>query len=226
MPCNPHDLPKSDLGIPPRVFRVLTKPQLFVIGCALGAASYLAALMLVPNRAGGPSQHDLALAKNLGFLFPSFVGVWVGWMRRSLFWAIGGLAAGLGVGACFAGLCGDEFLLIPITMVFPCVLGGMFSLVFGAGDDWVQGSAARLGKGLIAGFVLGFVYISLLNLLLLVNSPIDTIHDYVRMLWRNGPPAMGVAGGLYLILFLWSVSTKRDKSLIVQPNDRGAISDG
>jgi hypothetical protein len=188
--------------------------------------SYLAALMLVPKGVGRPGEYDLALAKNLGFLFPSSIGLWIGWMRRSLFWAIGGLAAGLGVGACYAVLCGDEFLLIPITMVFPCVLGGMFSLVFGAGDDWVRGSAARLGKGLIAGFVLGFVYISLLNLLLLVNSPIDTIHDYVRMLWRNGPPAMGVAGGLYLILFLWSVSTKRDKSLIVQPNDRGAISDG
>jgi hypothetical protein len=36
--------------------------------------------------------------------------------------------------------------------------------------------------------------------------PIRSTEDYVRMMWRDGPVAMSIAGGLYLMLFQWSAN--------------------
>jgi hypothetical protein len=77
-------------------------------------------------------------------------------------------------------------------------------------DPWLWGLGARLGKGLVAGFVLGVVYMVVLNFVgasFPVGIPVDEdfTKRYVSMMWQTGPVALGLASGLFLILFRWAV---------------------
>jgi hypothetical protein len=74
--------------------------------------------------------------------------------------------------------------------------------------SWTEGILARLGKGLIAGFVLGFVYMVVLNVLGISWEPLCSTEEYHRMMWHTGPVAMSVASGLYLILFVWAANLR------------------
>ncbi len=71
--------------------------------------------------------------------------------------------------------------------------------------------AARLGKGLLAGFVLGWVYMFLLNFILdAVASPEVTYgRNYIYQMWKGGLPAMGIGSGLFLVLMRWAVGLVR-----------------
>jgi hypothetical protein len=216
---NPYESPKSPLrdenaGPTPRI-RTVHVARLFVVGAVLGLVSFLVSIAMVPRSVPNPSVHDLTLAKILGFVFPPLIGLWSGWVRRSWLWAAAGVAVGLGIGLCYALLCGNEFLFVPITMAFPCFLGGVASLFLGmTRGSWFTNALARFGKGLVAGLVLGFVYTALLNLLGLFMLPFDSgrsTSDYIAMMWRAGPISMSVASGLYLMLFQWSSNFRQSK---------------
>ena len=38
--------------------------------------------------------------------------------------------------------------------------------------------------------------------------PVDSPERYHRMMWHNGPVAMSIASGLYLMLFVWASKFK------------------
>lgn len=204
---NPYQSPVAEGPTPTCRPRSLGKVRVFLTGATFGCVSFLAAIALIPGNVPSPSQHDLLLANNLGFVFPPLVGVWAGWVRRSWLWAGAGTAIGLAIGGGYYLLCGDDFLAVMVA--FPCLLGGVASVAFGTGVRyWWHGILARLGKGLVAGFVLGFVYMLVLNVLGLGWFPVDSTERYHQMMWTNGPIAMSVAGGLYLVLFVWASNLK------------------
>jgi hypothetical protein len=181
----------------------LRKRWVFLAGAVLGCVSFLIAMAFVPSDVDSPSQHDLLLANYLGFVFPPIVGLWSGWVRRSWRWAAFGLVIGMAIGAAYRLLCGHDFLFIMVA--FPCLLGGAASAALGSGvRSWFDGILARMAKGLVAGFVLGFVYMVVLNGLGIGWFPIDSMQRYHKMMCQNGPVAMSLAGGCYLVLFVWA----------------------
>jgi hypothetical protein len=94
------------------------------------------------------------LANNLGFLFPPFVGLWAGWVRRSWPWAMAGSIIGFVIGGRYYLLCGHNSLAV--MMAFPCLLGSAACVALGIGErSWRDRNIARYGKGLAAGLVLG-----------------------------------------------------------------------
>jgi len=126
-------------------------------------------------------------------------------------WAAIGLVAGPGIGATYYLLCGYDFLVV--TVAFPCLIGGVASVIFGNGNpSWLQSAPFRLGKGLVVGLALAFSYMFLLNILLnvawLLLPPLyfPSTEEYVYMMWRVGPIAMFFASGLYFVLFRWSAN--------------------
>ncbi len=72
----------------------------------------------------------------------------------------------------------------------------------------MAGLAARLIKGLMAGFVLGFVYMMVLSIGGLFFLGIGVRHavdEYVGMMWAIGPVALAIATALFLPLLRWAV---------------------
>ena len=209
---NPYQSPKAaDPGgapSPPWLSRqLLLRPiLLFGFGAVIGCVSFIAAISLVPGNVPNPTDHDRSLAINLGFIFPPLVGLWSGWLRRSIGWSLGGIVIGLSIGGTYRLLCGFDFLAIMVA--YPCLLGGAASAALGSGKtSWHSGLLARFGKGLVAGFVLGSVYMVVLNAAAFGAMP-QTTAEYHGMMTEYGPISMGIAGGLYLILFVWASSLK------------------
>jgi len=134
----------------------LPSGQIFLWGFGIGVSSYLVSEFLVPNNVPNPTEHDLALANRLGFIFPPAVGLWLGWQQRSWVRAVSGFLAGVLVGLVYLGLSEKNFLAVMVG--FPCLCGGVFAGIVGSyRDPWISGLAARVGKGLVAGLVLGGV---------------------------------------------------------------------
>jgi len=204
---NPYKSPLVDnpasLSVSSPSPRRLGRWPVFVTGAMMGCLSFVVAIALIPANVPSPSVHDLLLANHLGFIFPPLVGLWSGWVRRSWRRAPGGMAIGLAIGGCYFLLCGLDFLAVMVA--FPCLLDGVASVALGSGaHSWHDNILGRLGKGLLAGFVLGFVYMVVLSVLGLGWFPVDSTARYHRMMWNNGPIAMSVASGLYLVLFVWA----------------------
>jgi hypothetical protein len=147
----------------------------------------------------------LRLANHLGFIYPPLVGLWASWVRRSLPWALFGVLSGLVIGAAYYALCDYNFLAVMVA--FPCLLGGCTSALLGTKhDSWTDDIPQRFLKGLMAGFVLGFVNAVLLNVIgafMLVGFN-SSVAEYSSMMWRAGTIAMIVGSALYLMLFHWS----------------------
>ena len=200
---NPYQSPAAEISAAIAHPRPFPKMWSFFVGAVLGCLSFIAAIALVPGDVPNPSVHDLLLANHLGFIFPPLVGLWCGWIRRSWPWAVGDAAIGFAIGGCYYLLCGYNFFVVMVA--FPCLLGGVASVAFGRGaGSWFDGFFARLGKGLVAGFVLGFVYMVVLNVLGIAWFPMESTQEYHRMMWHTGPVAMSVASGLYLVVFVWA----------------------
>jgi hypothetical protein len=160
-----------------------------IAGAILGCVSFIVAIAAIPSDVASPSEHDLLLANYLGFLFPPLVGLWSGGVRRSWLWSGAGVTIGLAVGAAYHLLCGHNFLAIMVA--FPCLLGGAASVALGSGTrSWSAGILARIGKGLVAGLVLGSVYMVVLNVLGIIWFPVESTERYHQMMWNNGPVAM------------------------------------
>jgi hypothetical protein len=91
-------------------------------------------------------------------------------------------------------------------------------------DSWLKNLGARLGKGLTAGFALGLAYMVILNIIAAILLPDFWIGEdvtgqpgrYVSMMWTAGPIALGLAGGLFLILIRWAVGLTRVRIVLLE----------
>jgi hypothetical protein len=186
----------------------------------MGALCFLAAESLVPHEVSSPGEHDLLLANRLGFVYPPVVGLWLGWLQRSWLRALSGALLGILIGFVYLWLCGRNFLAVMVA--FPCLLGGAFAMLAGSNRDaWLAGLGARLGKGLVAGLVLGFTYMLLLNVVGTAFLPDfadqeDFTSRYVSMMWKAGTIALALASGPFLILLRWSVGLTRVRLVVFE----------
>jgi hypothetical protein len=212
----------SRICMSPAPINRTTNPVLvFLSGSATGVVCYLLAESLVPRQVANPGDHDLFLANWLGFIYTPVVGLWLGWLQRSWRRAFFGMAVGIGIGIIYMWLCMSRNFLA-IMVGFPCLLGCVLAAVVGSNrSHWLAGLSARLGKGSLAGLVLGFVYMVVLNVGAVVvigpgERPDDFTKNYVRMMWRTGPIALGVSSGLFFVLIRWAVGLTRVRLLVFE----------
>ncbi len=203
----------------------------FLMGLGAGAVSYLIAETLTPKQVASSGDHDILLANRLGFIYTPVVGLWLGWLQRSWRRALVGAVVGIIVGFFYLWLCASlNFLAIMVG--FPCLLGGGLAAVVGSNrSHWLTGLGARLGKGLLAGLVLGFVYMVTLNV---AGGMVMTAHDqsddstqnYVTMMWRAGPVALGISSALFFILIRWAVGLTRVRILVFEDVEHQNVEPG
>jgi hypothetical protein len=132
---------------------------------------------------------------------------------RCLAQALIGAAVGTAIRFGYMALCASRNFLA-IMVGFPCLLGAVLAAVVGSNrSPWLPGFGTRMGKGLLAGLVLGFVYMVVLNI---AGGMVMTAHDdladqtqgYVTMMWRAGPIALGLSGGLFFVLIRWALASR------------------
>jgi hypothetical protein len=185
-----------------------------IIGLTVGVPCYLLAEGLVPPNVASATDHDILLADRLGFIYPAIVAIWLGWLQRSWQRAFFGVCVGIGIGIIYMWLCASrDFMAIMVG--FPCLLGCVFAAVVGSNrSPWAKGLGVRIGKGLLAGLVLGFVYMVVLNV---VGAMIDVPSEppeaftkgYISMMWFAGPVALGAASALFFVLIRWAVGLNK-----------------
>jgi hypothetical protein len=193
----------------------------FLTGLGVGVLAYLFSESLIPRQVASPGDHDIFLANRLGFIYTPLVGLWLGWLQRSWRRAVFGAVIGIAIGFAYMALCANrDFLAIMVG--FPCLLGAVLSAVVGSNrSHWLTGLGGRLGKGLLAGLILGFVYMVILNVgCAMTLGPISTQEDetraYVRMMWRSGPIALGISSALFFVLIRWAVGLTRVKLVVFE----------
>jgi hypothetical protein len=178
-------------------------------GLVLGAAAFAVAEVSLP-RPLDPTNHDVMLAQRLAFIFTPAVGAWLGWLQRSRNRILAGAVVGLGIAAAYYVLSmTKDFFAIMVG--FPALLGAVLAGAIGSNRS--HGFIAflgRLGKGLIAGLVLGFAYMFLLNVILASVVPQRRLFEaYADEMWKGGLPAMAIASALFLVLIRWAVGLVR-----------------
>jgi hypothetical protein len=117
---------------------------------------------------------------------------------------------------------------VAIMVGFPALLGGVLaSLLASNRSKWFGDLLPRLGKGLLAGFALGSVYMVTLNLMFASVFEQDFLHDptpaYIRAMWRAGPVALGLASGLFFPLIRWAVGLTRVKVVFEEAEPEKSI---
>lgn len=187
--------------------------MVFLSGLAVGVVIYLIAEWFTPKNVASPGDHDVLLADRLGFIYTPLVGLWLGWLQRSWRRAIAGAVVGIGIGFVYMWLCASRNFLA-IMVGFPCLLGSAMAAFAGSNrSHWLKGLGLRLGKGLLAGLVLGFTYMVILNTAGAMFSPsgdgADYTKSYIKMMWRDGPIALGISSALFLVLIKWAVGLSR-----------------
>lgn len=191
----------------------------FLSGLTAGVIIYLAAEYLTPKNVAGPGDHDILLANRLGFIYTPLVGLWLGWLQRSWRRAMAGALVGISIGFVYMWLCASRNFLA-IMVGFPCLLGGAMAALAGSNrSHWLKGLGLRLGKGLLAGLVLGLVYMILLNTAGAIFMPpgdgTDYTKSYIKMMWRDGPVALGISSALFFVLIKWAVGLSRVRLLVI-----------
>ena len=201
--------------------RKMNPGLVFLTGLGVGVLCYLLAESLIPRQVASAGDHDIFLANRLGFIYTPVVGLWLGWLQRSWRRAFLGAVIGIVIGFVYMSLCASRNFLA-IMVGFPCLLGCVLAAVVGSNrSHWLTGIGSRLGKGLLAGLVLGFVYMVILNIGgAMVTTPNDSPDDftknYVKMMWRSGPIALGISSALFFVLIRWAVGLTRVKILVFE----------
>jgi hypothetical protein len=201
--------------------RKINLASAFLSGLGVGVVCYLLAESLVPRQVASPGDHDLLLANRLGFIYTPVVGLWLGWLQRSWRRAVFGTAVGIVIGFIYIWLCTSRNFLA-IMVGFPGLLGCVLAGVVGSNrSHGLAGGGSRCGKGLLAGLVLGFVYMVVLNvggamLLTWDESADDFTKNYVGMMWRSGPIALGLSSALFFVLIRWAVGLTRVKIVVFE----------
>jgi hypothetical protein len=208
--------------------RRISAGLVFLVGVMIGVVCYFLAESFTPKNVASPAEHDVLLAQRLGFVYTPVVGLWLGWLQRS--WRRAMVAAGIGIaiGFIYMALCVSRNFLA-IMVGFPCLLGGLLAAAAGSNRSaWLGQLAARFGKGLFAGFVLGLVYMLTLNLVGEMLAPPslfgrDLTQAYITMMWRTGPIALGLASGLFFPLLRWSVGLIRLRPIFEETPPPNAV---
>ena len=201
--------------------RKINSGLVFLCGLGVGVVCYLLAELLIPRRVASAGDHDILLADRLGFIYTPVVGLWLGWLQRSWWRALFGALVGVGIGLIYMWLCANRNFLA-IMVGFPCLLGCVLAVMVGSNrSQWLAGFGPRLGKGLLAGLVLGFVYMIVLNIgCAMLTTPNDRPDDftksYVSMMWHAGPIALGISSALFFVLIRWAVGLTRVKILVFE----------
>jgi hypothetical protein len=188
--------------------------MVFLSGLLVGVLFYFVAEAVTPKHAANPGEHDVLLANRLGLIYTPMVGLWLGWLQRSWSRAAFGALAGVVIGFIYMWLCASRNFLA-IMVGFPCLLGGVLAAVAGSNrSHWLTGLEARLAKGLLAGLVLGFVYMVVLNIAASMMSPVydsadDYTASYIATMWQAGPIALGISSALFFVLMRWAVGLTR-----------------
>lgn len=204
--------------------RKINASLVFLSGLIVGVICYLTAELLTPKQVANPGDHDILLANRLGFIYTPVVALWLGWLQRSWHRAMFGALVGIAIGFFYMWLCASRNFLA-IMVGFPCLLGGGLAAVVGSNrSPWLIGLGARLGKGLLAGLVLGFVYMVTLNV---AGAMVMMDHDradgftqgYIAMMWRSGPVALGISSALFFVLIRWAVGLTRVKVLVFEETE-------
>ncbi|MGH7970597.1 MAG: hypothetical protein ACREIC_17870 [Limisphaerales bacterium] len=192
--------------------------MVFLSGLTAGVLIYFVAESLTPKNVASPGDHDILLADRLGFIYTPLVGLWLGWLQRSWKRAVAGAVVGVGIGLVYMWLCASRNFLA-IMVGFPCLLGGAMAALAGSNrSHWLRGLGLRLGKGLLAGMVLGFTYMVILNTVGAMFAPsgdeADYTKSYIKMMWRDGPIALGISSALFFVLIKWAVGLSRVRLLV------------
>jgi hypothetical protein len=207
----------------------------FIMGAGLGALSFSAAMALIPSSIDLTSSLKSRLAINLLFIYPALLGLWVGWIRRSIPRAIFGFVTGIAAaGSAFIALYGTIVFVLPLRLlqavvVVPCVLGGALSALLGTKtESWISGVPQRLVRGVIAGFVLGFTYgiifVEVFPMSLpdypyfkftpyAFEDPMHTSAAWIFRLWISGTLALTISSALFLMVFCWAAGLNRTRSI-------------
>jgi len=197
-----------------------------LMGLAVGTLCYLVAELSTPSAAASGEQHDLWLARRLGFILAPALALWLGWLqrswRRALIWGVCGLLPGW---LCYQ-LCSGAFQ--PILLALPILLGGVYAAFCGSRrDDWLRCLAVRFAKGLAVGLVIGLIYIDLLSLGAIAFWPhtgnADYTGAYLSMMWRTGPLALGVSGAMLFPSIRWASGLARPRATIRGPEFSGPL---
>ena len=180
-------------------------------GPGLGLAAFGLAELSLSYSMLKPGDHDMMLAQRLGLVYTLLVGLWLGWLQRSYRRTLAGAIVGLVIGGIYFVLClSRDFFAIMVG--FPSLLGGGLAAFVGSNrSTGIGGFFIRLAKGILAGLVLGTVYMFLLNFILsaLVHGRMLSGTNYVNIMWKGGLPAMGIASSLFLLLMKWAVGLVR-----------------
>jgi hypothetical protein len=184
--------------------------SILVQGFVLGSVAFGCAELSLSHAGLEAGDHDMMLAQRLGLIYTPAVGVWLGWLQHSRERCVAGGVIGLAIGIAYFVLCMTrDFLAIMVG--FPALLGaGLAALVGSNRSHGVGAFFGRLGKGLLAGLVLGYTYMFLLNTILNMFVPPERlVWRYAYEMWKGGLPAMAVASSFFLVLLRWAVGLVR-----------------
>ena len=185
------------------------------MGLAGGALCYLLAEASIPSGMTTTAEHDFWLTQRLGFILVPALALWLGWLQRSWIRALIGGGCGLLVGWLCDQLCSSAFQ--PILLGLPILLGAVVAAFCASQrNDRLPRLAGRFGKALLVGLVLGMAYIVLLGLSEPILWPrsgnVEYTADYIRMMWRAGPLALGLCGAMLLPSLGWVADLARPRT--------------
>ena len=194
------------------LLRLPSRKFIFLIGASAGLAGFLIAKVMVPVAVSSFQEHDLFLARNIGFVFPALIGLAAGCVEGSLSRMLLGMTVGSLVGFLYASLCGNKFDVVMAILGLPCFCGGLMAALVGSSQSsWLTGVPVRLGKGMVAGLACGAAYLLSVNLIVTyVLSPVyvPDVSAYRSIVWKTGLPSMIFAGGIFQCLFCWAIGLR------------------
>jgi|GEM_PF-2520907 len=203
--------------------RKLSKLHIALIGWFSGIACYLLAESLVPRQLYSPFDHDRLLTIRVGFIYIPLVGLWLGWLQRSVPRATTGMLIGLSLAILYMCLCNAVQNALLFMIGFPCILGGAMACLVGSNSSqWKKQIFGRTLRGLLSGLVMGTAYAVVLNVAGLFLYSYNGPHSiaYVRMMWQAGPLALGVCSSIFFVLVTWSVGLSAVWSKHLQPGEK------
>jgi hypothetical protein len=171
--------------------------------------------MFLSRLAGNTYEPNLFFVICLDVLYPSILGLWLGWLQRSWPRALCGFVLGVVV-----GLLGEPLNLalrsrhvawhgesvlerMCFTLWLTSVLFALF-LTFER-DAWLGSWWRRLWSRLIGGFLTGLAVVILAAILDMISTGLIERASRFYVLWIAGPLVMGLVIGMFAMLLLWAV---------------------
>lgn len=181
------------------------------MGTVIGASSFVMAELMLPAQHGSALEHDRMLVQRLSLIYcPIAVSFFARGIagRASSLWK--GLVIGILAGAAFQSLCACDDKLLTNLLLFLAIVSAFISvllpIVVGLSSG-VLTVLRRCSNGLIAGFLFGVAYVSLINIVVgcvsiigLVQYHVMSESDYLSCISYFGPIAFALASTAYFLL--------------------------